>query len=229
MNTPLHIWITGASRGIGAAIAERLSEHYNVTASSRSGAAQSPPHLVSVPCDVADRDSVEKAHEMAVGYFGPVNVVVLCAGIGRFEPVSTMQHHTFQEMLSVNMQGMFNVVKCVLPSMLAVGAGMIVDVNSVASLRAFPSNAAYAATKAGTLAFCRSLREEVRSSGIKVVELIVGATDTDIWDPPAREQFRHRMMMPSDVARVVSNVVEGYAHSRVLVEEVVVRPQLGDL
>jgi short-subunit dehydrogenase len=229
MDSPLHIWITGASRGIGLAIARRLSVQHNVTASARNEHDLLQPGIQAVPCDVADRESVQHAYQKAIEKFGPVDVLVNNAGIGIFKPVSELTWEEFDDLLDINLRGMFYCTKMVLPEMMLRRSGMIIDVNSVATQRAFPNNAGYATTKAGALAFGRSLREEVRDLGIKVVELIVGATDTDIWMAEPRAQFQHRMMHPDDIADVVEDVVDQFRNHRLHIEEVVVRPQLGDL
>jgi short-subunit dehydrogenase len=225
----LHVWVTGASRGIGSAIARRLGVHHQVTASARNEHDLAKLNLFAVPCDVADRESVEAAHNVAVNQYGPVDVLVNNAGIGIFKPVVEMNWEEFDDLLDINLRGMFHCTKSVLPDMLARRQGMIIDINSISTLRAFPGNAGYSMTKAGALQFGRAMREEVRDHGIKVVEIIVGATDTDIWHPEPRATHAHRMMQPDDVADVVNDTVEKFSNQRLHVEEIIMRPQLGDL
>ena len=228
MDKRLHIWITGASRGIGAAIADHLSANHNVTASARTATKQHNS-LFSAPCDVTDPDSVRAAHDLAVTKFGPVNVLINNAGIGVFKAVEDSTLADFDSMVNTNLRGIYICTAIVLPSMIEHHEGMLIDINSISTLKAFPNNAIYAATKAGALAFGRSLREEVRSQGIKVIEVVVGATSTDIWDPTLRSQFQFRMMLPEDVAEVVADVVSKYDNDRLHLEGLLIRPQLGDL
>lgn len=228
MANRLHIWVTGASRGIGVAIAKRLSHDHNVTASSRNILAEQPG-IYSAPCDVTDADSVAKAHASAVEKFGPVQILINNAGIGVWKAVEDTTLEDFDAMVNTNLRGLFICTSLVLPSMISSREGMLIDINSVSTLKAFPNNAIYAATKAGALAFGRSLREEVRSQGIKVVEFVVGATSTDIWNDELRHQFEFRMMQPDDIAEIILDVVSKYGNERVHLEGVLVRPQLGDL
>lgn len=228
MGKRLHIWVTGASRGLGAAIAQHLSDHHHVTASARSSV-EDHTSIFSAPCDVTDAKSVARAHATAIQKFGPVDVLINNAGIGVFKPVDQCTLEDFDSLIATNLRGLFVCTSLVLPSMIDRHEGMLIDINSVATLRAFPNNAIYAATKAGALAFGRSLREEVRAHGVKVVEVVVGATSTDIWNSDVRSQNEYRMMQPSDVADVVADVVNNYHNHRMQVEAILVRPQLGDL
>ena len=85
---------------------------------------------------------------------------------------------------------------------------MILSINSIASITNYPGNTAYGASKAGSLALTRSLRAEVRDHGVKVTDILVGATQTDIWHPDAREEFGERMMNSGDVASTVGDIVD---------------------
>jgi short-subunit dehydrogenase len=107
--------------------------------------------------------------------------------------------------------------------------GTIINILSVASVKTFTNCSVYAATKAGALAFSRSLREEVRPHNIKVIDILAGATETPLWTEESRAEFSGRMMQPDDIAEAVSSAVELARRERVSVEELLVRPRLGDL
>jgi len=237
MPKPLHIWITGASRGIGAAAAKLLTEsHHRVSLSARNEASlvQVESMLTGgsaavVPCDVAAPNSVRDAHAEAVALFGPIDVLINSAGIGIWKDLVKMSIEEFDDQIDINLRGAFLCSKVVLPSMIDRRRGMIINVNSVASLTSFSGNSAYAASKAGHLAMSRALREEVREHGIKITDLMVGATETDIWSDAAREEFAERMMSVDDIAEVIGDVVAGFDNPRRHIEEMVIRPQRGDL
>ncbi len=236
MSSPLHIWITGAGRGIGAAIAIELGRKHHITLSGRNEAAllQVQSMLAggkgaAIPCDVASESSVRLAHTAAVELFGPVDVLINNAGIGVFQNLAEMSIADFDDQIAVNLRGTFLCTRSVLESMIARKQGLIATINSVAALTAFAGCTAYAASKAGALALNRSLRCEVREHNVKVTDLIVGATDTEIWSESERETFSDRMMQASDVASAVAMLVEGFHNPRTHFEEIIIRPQNGDL
>lgn len=236
MNRSLHIWITGAGRGIGAAVTRVLAAGNRCTISGRDSsvltllAADFPAGSIHVaPCDVSNHNSVLSAHNSAVAMFGPVNVLVNNAGSASFRPFTETPIEEFDQHIAVNLRGVFSCSKAVVPSMIEQRSGMIVTINSVAARTTFSACAAYGASKAGVLALTQVMREELRGYGIKVCNLLVGATDTDIWAPDMRTEHGHRMMQSEDVANAVVMIVDSYSNSRLLYEEVIIRPQLGDL
>lgn len=237
MTQPLHIWITGASRGIGAAIAQAVAaDGHRISLSGRNQAwltdvANGLPSASTavIPCDVANEQSVQQAYDLVVGGLGPVDVLINNAGSGQWADMTDLSIEAFDEQVAVNLRGVFLCCRTVVPAMVASGAGHIITINSVAAITTFAGNTAYAASKAGALALTRSLREEVRSSGIKVTDLLVGATETDIWPHEARRLHAERMMQATDIGTVVRSVVALGQLPAVHLEEMIVRPQLGDL
>jgi 3-oxoacyl-[acyl-carrier protein] reductase len=237
MSERLHIWVTGAGRGIGKAIADALAVDHNLSISGRDTArlaeviahAPAGSRMVAHACDVRDVASVYEAHETFIRAHGPVDVLINNAGVGIFRPLVDLTVEEFDDQINVNLRGVFLCIKAVLPSMIDRKRGQIVTINSIAALTAYTNSTAYGASKAGALALSRSLRNEVRDHGIKVHDLLVGATSTDIWPDTARDEFEHRMMRPDDVASVVKDLVSDFFHPRAHIEEVVLRPQRGDL
>lgn len=221
---PLRILVTGARRGIGQAIAAELSDRHTVFGLSRSAPAQ-PSTITMVQADVTSADSI--AHAFA--QIGPVDVLVNNAGIATFGDFQTMSIDAMEDQIQTNLLGSMRLLKMWLPPMLEASRGMIITINSVAATTTFSGCGAYAASKAGLLALTRSLRQDVRSYGVKVVDLIVGATETEIWDESMRTEYAHRMMRPEDIATAVSIAVSSFAESRSMIEEMTIRPQFGDL
>ena len=236
MSAPLHIWITGAGQGIGAAIAMQLGTQHHITLSGRheaslrgvSGALQHGNAAV-VTCNVSDEQSIHQAHAAAVAVFGPVDVLINNAGVGVFTNLEDMSVEVFDEQIAVNLRGVFLCTKAVLPSMVERQRGMIITINSIASITAFSGCTAYGASKAGALALTRSLRSEVRDRGIKVTDILVGATETNIWSEENRVTLGERMMQSDDVAGAVQMIVDSFENPRTHFEEIVIRPQRGDL
>ncbi|HBB26192.1 MAG TPA: hypothetical protein DCZ59_08000, partial [Bacteroidetes bacterium] len=180
-------------------------------------------------CDVASDDSVAEAHGRIVETFGPVDVLINNAGIAMFSPAEQTSMSDYADHLEVNLLGAVRCSQRVLPEMIRRRRGMILSMNSVASVTAFENCTAYAASKAGLLAYTRGLRKEVRRHGVKVVDLLVGATATDIWSAAMLEEHQHRMISPSDVALAALDVILRYDHPTMMIEEMIIRPQLGDL
>ncbi|MCX6139906.1 MAG: SDR family NAD(P)-dependent oxidoreductase [Candidatus Kapabacteria bacterium] len=236
MPQSLHIWITGAGRGIGAAIAKHLGGRHRITLSGRTEstlqqvAEQLPSqNAFTAPCDVTDPQSVSAAHASAVGHFGTVDVLINNAGIGVFKDLAEMSLEEFDAQIAVNLRGVFLCAKAVLPQMIERERGMIVTINSVAAISAFSGCSGYGASKAGALALTRSLRQEVRDSHVKVTDILVGATETEIWAQEDRDTNGARMMQAQDVADAVQMLVASYDNPRTHFEEILIRPQRGDL
>lgn len=236
MTESLHVWITGAGSGIGASVAHALASAHRVSLLGRDR-----PSLETVAsvlpakswcitvADVTDATSIAIAHAEAVAQHGPVDVLVNNAGVGIFKSLAEMTVEEFDEQIDVNLRGAFLCTKNVLPTMLERKSGMIININSIASITAFEGNAGYGASKAGALSMMRILRNEVRSSGVKVTDILLGATQTQMWTEEAINTHHKRMMQADDVAGCIQNLVAGFYNPRTHMEEIILRPQHGDL
>lgn len=231
----MNIWITGASKGIGKAIAgELLRDDHKVAVSSRDKSLLDKVYgsvngdvLIRIPHDVRSFEQVNEAANRIINKFGSIDVLINNAGITKFKPVSETTIEEFDEIIDVNLKGVVNCIKAVLPHMTERQRGWIVNIISVTVNKVFTNSGAYASSKAGVLALTNVLREEVRDKGIKVTSIIPGATGTEMWPAGVLEKYEERMMQADDVAKVVASVLR--SPDSIMMEEVLVRPQLGDL
>jgi NADP-dependent 3-hydroxy acid dehydrogenase YdfG len=206
--------VTGASRGIGAVVAERLAEAgadvwLMARSEDRIDALATRLGGRALPADLSDDasawDALDRLQE-ELG--GPPSLVVNAAGAFALDPCAETTVQAFDTQVAVNLRGTFLVIRALLPGMLARADGLIVNVGSVAGRKAFPGNAAYSASKYGVRGFHEVLLEEIRDSGVRATLLEPAATDTPLWDPldpDARPDLPDRgsMLRPDDVAEAV--------------------------
>jgi NAD(P)-dependent dehydrogenase (short-subunit alcohol dehydrogenase family) len=230
------VLVTGASQGIGAAIA---LEFARATGASLALVSRNPATLKTVAdqcrelggdprffqCDLTQERDVEATMTSIVSQIGVPDVVVNNAG--QFKPGSVQETtpSDFQKQIAANLMTAYNLTHAVINPMMARGSGHIFFMASVASIRGYPSGAAYCAAKHGLLGLARALREETKESGLKVTSVIPGATYTASWADSGVPESR--FMPPEDVARTVVDIYK--LGDRSVVEEIVIRPQLGDL
>jgi len=204
--------VTGAGRGIGRAVAEALAREgaaVVLAARSRKQLAEAAAAIrggggraLAIPTDITQDRAVEALVEQVVVEFGRVDVLVTAAGTASFGPVAATKPSDWDAMLAVNLRAVMVQCRAVLPIMIHQRRGTILNVASVAATRPIAGAAAYAATKAGVVAWSRVLAEELRADGVRVGVLLPGAVDTPLWDVIPNAPDRARMLRPEDVARV---------------------------
>ena len=230
------VLITGSGQGIGLAIARALvAEGCDVVITGREAStlkkaeAQLARHRVRVlpvVCDVRDERAVAALMAAVKRQFRRLDILVNNAGIAHENlPVDKLPVAAWREVIDTNLTGMFLVTRAALPLMKRGGA--IVNNLSISAKRAFPGMSAYTSAKHGGLGFTKSLREEVRPRGIRVIALLPGAADTRIWDSFWPAAPRNRMMSAETVARAVVDGLRLPDNSTV--EELVIRPTAGTL
>lgn len=228
------IWITGGGTGIGKALASGFArEGAEVVISGRSAkridavAAELGLGVRAIPCDVSDANEVAAVTERIAGLCGPIDILVNNAGVSVFKTFLDTSIEEFDALTSVNLRGPFLCARAVLPDMIARGGGQIVMINSMATKSVFPNSSAYAASKGGLKWLSDCLRFEVRKSGVRVLSVHPGATDTDIWPDPVRKRHAERMLHPDHVAEAVISACK--APAAVMMEEIVIQPIGGPL
>ena len=199
-------FITGASRGVGAAVGRAFHEAgAKVALASRSGDDLGLPEALGVECDVRSSDSVEGAVAAALERFGRLDVVVANAGVGSYGPFLEMNPDEVEAMIDVNLKGTIYTARHGLPHLVE-SKGDFVSLASVAGLRAFPGEAVYNASKFGQVGFTRALDHEMREQGVRVTNIAPGGIATDFAMGTGRSPEMPEiegMMSAEEVAEVV--------------------------
>ena len=228
--------VTGASRGIGRAIALSLaSEGCDLIITGRNvsslktlqkALSQKKIRVLGMKCDVSDPVSVGELFAAVKKRFRRLDILINNAGVGHIgSPVAELPVEAWEEVIETNLTGTFLVTRAALPLMKRHAA--VVNNLSVAAKRVFAGSSAYNASKHGALAFTNSLREELRERGIRVIALLPGATDTAIWDALWPEAPRKKMMSAATVAKALVSAIS--VPNDGTVEELTIRPSAGTL
>jgi 3-oxoacyl-[acyl-carrier protein] reductase len=228
--------ITGATRGIGLAIAHALARERcqliltarNEKALQRAGRELERDHVRVLvhACDVRDPHSVDDLFRNIRREFRGLDILVNNAGIAHANlPVERLPFPTWKEVFATNMDGLFLVTQAAL-SLMKRGATMVNNL-SIAATRVFAGSAAYNASKHAALGFTDTLREELRPRGIRVIGLQAGATDTEIWKTLWPEAPRKKMMSAETVAGAVLNAI--LLPGNATVETIEILPSAGTL
>ncbi len=228
--------ITGASQGIGLAIATAFSgepgarvaliaRNENNLQSAASRCRARGAEVAVYPCNVTDEQAVDRVAREIMERWGPPAVLVNNAGLFRPGSVRDTSAAIFREQVEVNLTSAFLVTRAFLDAMIGASRGAIFFMGSVASIRGYPKGAAYCAAKHGLLGLARALREETKGAGIRVTTILAGAVYTPSWEGVDLPEER---FMPSE--DIAAAVLDAYRLSdRSVVEEILIRPALGDI
>ncbi|HEY5692171.1 MAG TPA: SDR family oxidoreductase [Cyclobacteriaceae bacterium] len=230
------IIVTGGTKGIGRAIIEKFAaDHFDVFTCARSEKDlkvlkeevenKYKVKLQYHAADLSDRAAVEGFAKVVLALERPINVLVNNAGY--FEPglITEEREGALEKMIETNLYSAYHLTRALIGSMKNAKAGYVFNICSVASLFAYPNGGSYSISKFALLGFSKVLREETKQFGIRVTAIIAGATLTDSWansDLP-----RSRFMKPEDVADAIFGAYSLSPQS--VVEELIIRPQLGDI
>ena len=233
--------ITGASRGIGKAIAEKFAEgRYNLFLSAKNQEqlintqeelqARFPSVLIkAMPADISKREqalglgawAVRETH--AAG--GGPDVLVNNAGIFFPGSISNEEEGALEQMMETNLYSAYHTTRALLSAMMENKRGHIFNMCSIASLHAYKNGGAYSISKFALLGFSRNLREEMKPYGVKVTAVLPGAVYTDSW--MGSGVLPERIMEPEDIAMLVFAAAS--LSPQAVVEDIIIRPQPGDL
>ena len=232
----MNIIITGASKGIGKAIAQQFAAEghtlllcsrgekqlYDTVAMLQTNYPQCT--IKAMPVDISVKEEAKQFGVWSLG-FGVPDIVINNAG--QFLPgsIHNEEEGILEQMIEVNLYSAYHLTRTVLPAMIAAKRGHIFNICSIASLHAYSNGGSYSISKFALLGFSKNLREELKPYGIKVTAVCPGATMSASWD--GFEVDTTRIMEAEDVAKII------YASSQLspqaVVEDIIMRPQFGDL
>jgi len=229
--------VTGAGRGIGRAVAATFArEGAFVVLAARSAREiatvqrdieAAGGRALAVATDVRQEPAVAALVTRALAEGGRIDCLVTAAGMAAFGPVADAKTADWDQLMAVNLRGVFLCCRAVLPAMTAQRRGTIINIGSVVTSRTLPGSGAYTAAKYGLLGFSRVLAEEMRAHGVRVGVLSAGATDTPLWDVVPQPPDRALMLKPDQIAEaalLMAALAPGAA-----LEELTLLPQAGVL
>ncbi len=230
------VLVTGASQGIGAAIAQMFASEIpgvRVALVARNegklrGVAKGCAKAAAVeifPCDVADETAVAVLAKAVAARFGGVDVLINNAGVFEGAPLLEMSTAQFDRVLAASVRSTFLVSRAFLPRMVERGTGDVFNMSSIAGLGAYPGGAAYCAAKYAVTGLSAVMRAEMKDKGVRVCCVHPGATWTPSWEKSGLGP--ERMMPAEDIARAFLDIYR--LGRRTVVEEIVLRPQWGDV
>lgn len=230
----MNIIITGASRGIGKAIAERFAaEGSTIILNARKEAAlrsfaddlkPSKANVLSYAADLSIKEEAEAFGKWCLEQCVP-DVVVNNAGTFLPGSIYNETEGTLQKMIEVNLYSAYYITRALLPKMMEKGNGHIFNMCSIASLKAYENGGSYSISKFALAGFSKNLREEMKPFNIKVTAVYPGAVYTDSWGGSGVDP--KRIMEAKDIADMI--FAAAHLSPQACVEEIVIRPQLGDL
>jgi len=199
--------VTGASVGIGAAVAHKLHDAgASVGLLSRRGADLGLERGLGLSCDVRDRAAVAEATDAVVERFERLDIVIANAGVGAYGDFLDLDPDLLEAMIDVNLKGTLYTAAAALPHLIASGEGDFISLASVAGLRAFPGESVYNASKFGQIGFTRSLDHELRERGVRATCICPGGVNTDFAIGAGRTEGDPELegiLTPDEVADVV--------------------------
>jgi len=223
--------VTGAGRGIGAAIARKLA-HLGATAvlcgrtqSSLDSTARSILEAGGktevIPCDVTALHQVEYAAARVDSIFGRLDILVNNAGVGGFtEPLQSLAPEEWDRILNTNLRGVYYMIRAFAPLMVRAYSGHIINISSLAGKNALPKGAAYAASKWGLNGLSYSVAEELRGNNVRVSVICPGSVETELGPHTGKDP--NKMLQPEDVAHAVAMLVTQAPQS--FMSEILLRP-----
>ena len=224
--------VTGATKGIGKAVAETLAREGasvalcgrsqgEVDAVSKELTASTGSQVSGIAADVRQPDTVATFFKFVDDTFGGLDILVNNAGIGIFAPVAELDFEDWKATLDTNLSGVFYCCKEGIPRLIKRGGGSIVNISSLAGKNPFPGGAAYNASKFGLNGFSEAMMLDHRRDKIRVTYVMPGSVDTDFSSRSERANWK---MDPQDVADVVLSVIR--MPERTTISRVEMRPSI---
>lgn len=233
----MNIVITGATKGIGLAAVELFAKAgfqvafcartpSDVAALKKSLETRYPEQrFVGESVDMRQKEAVKAFGKSVLTQFGTVDILINNAGIFLPGAIGKEDEDTLETLIETNVYSAYHLTRTLLPAMLQQDAGHIFNMCSIASITAYPTGGSYSISKFALLGFSKVLREELKPSRIRVTALLPGATLTAAWGETTLPV--DRFMAASDIAQTIFDVWK--LGKTTVVEEILIRPQLGDI
>lgn len=220
------IVVTGGTKGIGRAIANRfIDEGFDAVVCARSIDAVQEPGLLPVSADLSTRAGVDTLLDYLHSLNRPIDVLVNNTGIFQPGQIHNEAEGTFEQLMNTNVASAYHLTRGVVGEMIARRQGHIFMMCSTASITPYTNGGSYCISKFALLGMSRVLREELKPHGVKVTAILPGATLTASWE--GTDLPEERFMKPDDVA---NSAWAAYSLSKsAVIEEILIRPQLGDI
>jgi len=222
--------ITGASRGIGLAVARSLAGLGAKVAlcardpqkleAAAAGLKRAGASVAAIPADIRNANEIASLVRETGQSLGPIEILINNAGIGYFAPVQEASEANWDSVLDTNLKAVFLLSKAVAPGMIERREGHIVNIGSLAGKSAFAGGAIYCASKWGLLGLTQCMAEDLRAFGIRVSAVLPGTVATDF--SPHTGKDTSKMLQPEDVAHAVESIVTQAPQS--FISEVLIRP-----
>lgn len=229
------ILVTGASKGIGKSLVEVLSRYdcqIIATATkmeSFSNYEITSGKIVFEAFDLNQESEIIDGIDRLKSKNLVPDIIINNAGVGIFKNFGDLTIGEINKLINVNFKAPVLISKSFLPAMLGKKFGMFVNIISVAAVENFHRSSIYGATKAALLETMKTIRKEYRNQGIKVLNILPGATRTPIWSPKVVQQFGDRMMAPESLAEFIVTNISLAIEQDIMPEELIIRPHYGDL
>jgi short-subunit dehydrogenase len=235
----MNIVITGASKGLGKAITEAFAKDEqghsfflcarNVAELETTGKDMQerfPQNKIHTKtCDVSDKTSLQQFVEWINNHAAKVDILVNNAGVYLPGSAYGEDDGMLEKLIEVNLYSAYHLTRMILPGMIKNTSGHVFNICSIASSMAYPNGGAYSISKFALYGFSKNLREEMKPHGIKVTHVLPGAAYTDSWSGSGIDP--KRIMEAADVAQMIYAAAQ--LSPQACVEEIILRPQLGDL
>lgn len=229
--------VTGSTKGIGKAIVELLaSKGINVAICSRNESEIATflealkttfPNVkaIGLRTDMSNKSEVMKFSQFVLDEFETIDILVNNAGVFIPGELTQEEDGALEKMIETNLYSAYHLTRALVPNMIKHGSGHIFNMCSIASKIAYPNGGSYSISKFALLGFSKVLREELKTKNIKVTSILPGATWSASWE--GVDLPKSRLMQANDIAKLVWSALE--MSPSAVIEDIVIRPQLGDL
>ncbi|MEY4927147.1 MAG: hypothetical protein RI894_1583 [Bacteroidota bacterium] len=233
----MNIIITGATKGIGLALVKLFAlQGFNVAFCARTVDAVNglvaelqnkypTQSFFGQSVDMREKTQVKAFGKEVLAHFKTIDILVNNAGVFLPGAISKEDEDTLETLIETNVYSAYHLTRTILPAMIAQNDGHIFNMCSIASITAYPTGGSYSISKFALLGFSKVLREELKPKNIRVTALLPGATLTPAWGETSLPESR--FMAADDIAKIVLNVWN--LGKSTVVEEILIRPQLGDI